>query len=223
MNAKAATRYGLAAQAVLLVAAAVFAFGYVSVAKDSELRHGCIPLCSMRPAYAGRERIAPDFSLPAVGGGTLKLSDYRGKIVVLNFWTQTCQPCVEEMPELAEFAEMTKQRPDVALLTVSADESVQAAKEFYLAQFGKEPPFVIGVDPNREVVTKAFGTTLFPETWVIGKDGAILARFDGRRDWTDGAFVEYIDALRTNQRCDVHVAKGVVSGVGKSLCEPQSD
>ncbi len=221
MNARSSTLYGTAAQGVLLLVAATFAFGYVTVAKDSELRHACIPLCSMRPAYSATERRAPDFSLPGLHGETIKLSDYRGKVVVLNFWTQTCQPCVEEMPDLVEFAEMSKSRPDVALLTVSADESAESARQFYVAQFGKEPPFPVAIDPNREVITKAFGTTLFPETWVIDKEGVIVARFDGKRSWTDGAFVEYIDALRTGQSCSVRIAKGEVSGSGKALCEPR--
>lgn len=223
MNAQGSTKYGQLAQVVLLAAAAAFAFGYVTVAKDSELRHACIPLCSLHPAYAGAARRAPDFALPGLHGETIKLSDYRGKIVVLNFWTQTCQPCVEEMPDLAEFAEMTKARPDVALLTISADESADAARQFYVAQFGKEPPFPVAMDPNRDVIRGAFGTTLFPETWVIDKDGVIVARFDGKRDWTDGAFVETIDALRRGQRCDVSVSKGEVSGLGKALCAPRQE
>lgn len=220
MKAPVSKLYGQLTQLVLLGVAAVFAFGYVMVAKDSELRHACIPMCSLRPAYAGHEKRAPDFALPGLNGETIRLSDYRGKVVVLNFWTQTCQPCVEELPDLAEFAELTKTRPDVALLTVTADESADAARSFYVSQFGKEPNFPVAVDPDRKTIEQLFGTKLYPETWVIDKQGVIVARFDGKRVWTDGSFVEFVDRLRINGVCPVTISKSKISGAAKTLCEP---
>ena len=72
---------------ILLAGFAVFAF--ISMAKDAETRRACVPVCAMRPSYAGRNRTAPDFELPKPDGSKVRLSNYRGKTVVLNFWTTT--------------------------------------------------------------------------------------------------------------------------------------
>src|SRR5688500_1699110 len=98
---------------IVIAATAVYAF--VSMARDSETRRACVPMCAMRPAYAARNRTAPDFALPDADGKQVRLSQFRGKTVVLNFWTTTCQPCLEEMPSLAEFAKVVAKRDDVVV------------------------------------------------------------------------------------------------------------
>ena len=85
------------------------------MARDAETRRACVPACAMRPNYAGRNRTAPDFELEDVKGGKVRLSEYRGKTVVLNFWTTTCQPCLEEMPSIAELAKVLEARRAKAL------------------------------------------------------------------------------------------------------------
>ena len=77
----------------------------------------------MHPDYAARNRTAPDFELPKLGGGTAKLSSYRGKIVILNFWTKTCRPCLEEMPGIASLGKALAPHDDMALLTISTDDT----------------------------------------------------------------------------------------------------
>ena len=58
------------------------------------------------PHYLGASLRAPDFALPEQGGGEWKLSDHRGKVVVMNFWTVTCRPCIQEMPTIELLAEI---------------------------------------------------------------------------------------------------------------------
>ncbi len=72
--------------------AAIGVYGFVAAAKDGETRRSCTSLCALRPEYAARNRLAPDFELPSINGGKVRLSSYRGKVVLLNFWTKTWPP-----------------------------------------------------------------------------------------------------------------------------------
>ena len=73
--------------------------------------------------YMGDDRRAPDFALPTRDGGTWRLSQHRGKVIVLNFWSVTCQPCLEEMPSLVSLANILEDRDDIELVTINADRS----------------------------------------------------------------------------------------------------
>ena len=132
------------------VAAAAFAvYGFVTVAKEAEHRRACTPECLIHPDYAGAEKLAPDFTLKDMKGRELKLSDYRGKVVLLNFWTKNCGPCLKEMPSLGELAHMVADRKDVAIITVSTDEGPVDVKDTLKSLLREEAPFPVLFDPGR--------------------------------------------------------------------------
>jgi peroxiredoxin len=162
-------------------------------------------MCHLLPDYAARNRQAPDFQLPTLDGGLLRLSDYRGKVVVLNFWTRTCPPCRQEMPDLAELAHAGRERGDFVVLTVNTDDSAESANEILQALLGGPPPFPVALDPDREVVTGKYGTRLLPETWFIDTKGVIRARFDGKREWTDPMVTDLIESIRGVQPCRIEL------------------
>src|SRR5580698_2846162 len=110
------------AQLAFVVVAALFVYGFVAVTKEGETRRVCSAPCFLHPDYMAADRRAPDFTLKDLQGASVSLESLRGKVVVLNFWTKTCGPCMEEMPELAELAKIVRDRPDVVVLTVSVDE-----------------------------------------------------------------------------------------------------
>ena len=76
--------------------------------------------------------VAPDFQLETLSGETMRLSDYQGKIVVLNFWATWCPPCVEEMPHLQAFYENNKDQAIVVIAVnlTSEDNGIDAVEEF---------------------------------------------------------------------------------------------
>src|SRR5262245_13537980 len=113
-------KYG--AYALFVGAAAAIVFSFVSVTREGEMRRRCAPTCLLRPSYAGYQKVAPSFRLKDLRGHEVSLDDYRGKVVVVNFWTRTCGPCLEEMPDIADLAKILRPMKDVAVVTVSTDE-----------------------------------------------------------------------------------------------------
>lgn len=213
------------AQFTCIGLAAIGVYSFVSAAKDGETRRACTPLCAMHPDYAARNRLAPDFELPKVGGGTARLSAYRGKVVILNFWTKTCRPCLEEMPAIAALGKALAAHPDIALLTVSTDESVEDARETMKSVLGgHDAPFVVMVDSESKVVREKFGTKLYPETWFIDAGGVIRARIDGGRDWNAALTIDLAHSFAAPLTCGVQFrdrrAEGPFAGICGELAPP---
>jgi peroxiredoxin len=207
------------AHLAFVVAAAIGVYAFVSVAKEGEGRRRCSATCLLRPNYAGYERKAPDFTLKDVKGHDVSLSSYRGKVVVLNFWTKTCGPCMEEMPEIADLARILKEKSDVAVLTVSTDDTAQEASDTLKALLKEEAPFQVLIDPDAKNVTGKYGTTLYPETWIIDKNGVIRARFDGAREWSNATVVQLVDQIRSGGYCEVQARDGKFVGKEAQVCE----
>jgi peroxiredoxin len=206
------------AQLAFAVVAAVGVYSFLTSARDGERRRMCTPACALRPNYANSNRLAPDFELPTLDGTTKRLSDYRGKVVILNFWTKTCRPCLEEMPSLADFARVVKTDPDVEVLTISTDESPADARDTLLSVLGVEAPFTTFVDAENTVVADKFGTKLYPETWFIDKEGVIRARFDGARDWMRPLHLEFARSLRSPIQCPIEFEKQNPDGPMAGVC-----
>lgn len=144
------------------------------------------------PHYLGASLRAPDFSLPRQGGGEWRMSDQRGKVIVMNFWTVTCRPCIQEMPTIELLAEMTQDWGDVEVVAVSTDRS-WAEVETIIPRNSRITSLL---DADRKVVTGQFGTKLFPETWIIDADGVVRFRFDGALDWSNPVALDLIRAYR---------------------------
>ncbi len=208
----------LLAQVGFVAVAALFVYAFVSVTREGETRRVCSAPCYLHPDYMGADRRAPSFTLKDLTGATVSLDSYRGRVVVLNFWTKTCGPCLEEMPDLAELAKMLRDRPDVAVLAVSIDDGPDDVKPTLQTVLREPPPFGVLFDPDSNVVAGHYGTRLFPETWFIDKRGVIRARFDGAREWTNALVVNYIDQLRRGDYCDVHIDGKSISGQGAGVC-----
>jgi peroxiredoxin len=139
------------------------------------------------PSIVGRR--APDFSFTHAGK-TQRLSELRGKVVVLNFWATWCPPCVEEMPSLeALHRELADEGGMV--LGVSVDENAQAYEEF-LQRF--QITFPNHRDPNRELAAK-YGTVMFPETYILDREGRIAKKIIGAQDWMSAEQLGYLRSL----------------------------
>ena len=205
-------------QLAFTAVAAVGVYSFLRSAQDGERRRLCTPACALRPHYANANRSAPNFELPTLDGSVKKLSDYRGKVVILNFWTKSCRPCLEEMPSLADFARVVSNDGDIQVITVSTDETPQDAHDTLVSVLGGEPPFVTFVDAENKIVGDTYGTKLYPETWFIDKNGVIRARFDGGRDWMRPLHLEFARSLRGPVTCSITFDQQEPGGAAKDIC-----
>jgi len=212
-------RVARAAQLAFVVIAAFFAYAFVATAKDGELRRSCSAVCALAPNYAAHDRRAPEFEFKNLAGQPVKLSSYRGRTVILNFWSRACPPCLEEMPSLELLAQRLKKRSDVVLLAISTDESTAEAADALRSLLGESSALEVLVDPGGDEVRRLFGTRLFPETWFIDKEGVVRARIDGARDWSSPLALELVDSLESNMECPIEFQKGAPTGNAAGLCE----
>jgi peroxiredoxin len=194
------------AAVVAFLLGAPFAFMMVRGFAESELRRRELPVRAMigdeafdavrdgeKPKlhYLGDDRLAPDFTLMDQHGKPWRLSEQRGKTVVMNFWTVTCKPCVEEMPSFEQLALIAAERDDVEVVAVTTDKDWASVQSL----FRPDSKLRVLFDPDRKVVREKFGTRLYPETWVINPEGVIRARVDGGRDWSAPIALEMIESL----------------------------
>ena len=187
---------------------APFAFMLVRGFAEGEARRHEVPLRAMlgdsayetfvdgdmpKSHYLGNELTAPDFTLPDQTGQPWSLKEHRGKTVVLNFWTMTCKPCIEEMPSLEQLALIAEDRDDLEVVAVSTDRNWSAVQGL----FKPGSKLKVLFDPEKKVVRDLFGTRLYPETWVVDPDGVIRIRIDGGRDWSSPVALDMIrEAIR---------------------------
>ena len=131
------------------------------------------------PDPVGRGSPAPAFRLPQLGeGAPVAMADLAGKVVLLNFWATWCKPCEDEMPAMQRLYRALA-GSDFELLAVSVDDDPQVVSEFAERL---QLDFPILLDPDEEVA-HSYQTYRYPETLLIGRDGVVVERFIGPRDW----------------------------------------
>ncbi|HXR40069.1 MAG TPA: TlpA disulfide reductase family protein [Terracidiphilus sp.] len=132
-------------------------------------------------------KAAPDFTV-SDGSSTIHLADYRGKIVLLNFWATWCAPCIQEMPGLQQ---LHRDRPDLAILAVSVDEDEDAYKRFLLQ---RHVDLITVRDPS-ESAAKLYHSEGWPETYIIDRKGIIRRKLVGDPDWSNPEIRAYLQGL----------------------------
>lgn len=132
---------------------------------------------------------APNFTVQDADR-KLTLTDYRGKVVVLNFWATWCPPCVEEMPSLLQMQQRLKDK-GVTVLAVSLDADEGAYRKF-LKDHGVN--LITVRDPDLKS-SDLYGTFKYPETYVIDRQGVLQRKFIGAVDWNDPEVVNFLSRL----------------------------
>lgn len=147
---------------------------------------------------------APEIALDAMykggntGGGAVKLSDYKGKWVFVNFWATWCAPCRDEMPSM----EMLNRRfgSELTMIAVSVDDDQAQIGRF----FGSDKPSFTVLWDNEKKSARAYGTSKFPESYLIDPEGRVAAKFTGPRDWYNQGTVQYFDDVLKGRRKPVN-------------------
>lgn len=135
--------------------------------------------------------MAPDFSLPDTTGAMHKLSDYRGKVVIINFWTTWCPPCREELPSMNRAWHKIRDE-GIAMLALNMGED-----EDTIFIFSADYPtdFPVLMDQSGEVIEQ-WPVKGLPTTYVIAPDGRIAYRAIGSREWDDADLLDKVRALQ---------------------------
>jgi len=140
-----------------------------------------------RPPRIGSN--APDFTVQD-SDRTVALHDFRGRVVVLNFWATWCPPCVEEMPSLVEMQRRMKAK-GVTVVAVSVDVDQNAYHQF----LKDHNVNLLSVrDPNQKT-SDLYGTFKFPETYVIDRQGVMRRKFIGAVEWTAPEITDFLGKL----------------------------
>jgi cytochrome c biogenesis protein CcmG/thiol:disulfide interchange protein DsbE len=159
---------------------------------------GVLVLFAM-PSYRQGEtsiagKTAEDFPLDLAGKAG-HLSDFKGKVVVLNFWATWCPPCVEETPGLNRLQKYIEARKGV-VFGVAADEDAAAYEKFLRDQGVIFPTYR---DPatkdNHSPIAAIYGTSMYPETYVIDRHGKIARKVIGFQQWDSPEMLAYFDAV----------------------------
>jgi cytochrome c biogenesis protein CcmG/thiol:disulfide interchange protein DsbE len=140
-----------------------------------------------RPARIGS--IAPDFTVQD-SDHKVTLSQFRGQVVVLNFWATWCPPCVEETPSLVQMQTRLKGK-GVVVLAVSIDDD-NAAYHRFLTQYHVN---MVTVRDEAKKAATLYGTFGWPETYVIDRQGVVRRKFIGPVEWTSPEVTDYLGRL----------------------------
>jgi cytochrome c biogenesis protein CcmG/thiol:disulfide interchange protein DsbE len=140
-----------------------------------------------RPPHVGTS--APDFTVQD-SDRKVSLQEFRGKVVVLNFWATWCPPCVDEMPSLVQMQQkMSGKGIEVVAISVDVD---QSAYQNFLKSYKVD--LLTVRDPDQKS-NNLYGTFKFPETYIIDRHGVLRRKFVGPVDWGQPEILEYLAKL----------------------------
>jgi thiol-disulfide isomerase/thioredoxin len=160
---------------------------------------------------AARPVPAPPIELPTADGKRFSLAAARGQVVVVNFWATWCPPCAKEMPSMVKLGEeLARQYPGkFRMVAVSVDDAPGAVERFFAGApyRGLPKDVVVALEPGAGDVTRGYYCSgrgacrpedvKFPETYIVDREGRIVAIVVGDIDWSEAPTKKYLQSLIT--------------------------
>jgi peroxiredoxin len=159
--------------------------GAIAVVLIISVLSGCYG--GSRPPRVGSA--APDFTVRDAEH-TVTLSQFKGQVLVLNFWATWCLPCVEEMPSLVRMQQRMQSKA-VTVLAVSIDVDESNYRRFLKDH---NVNLLTVRDPDQKT-NSLYGTSKFPETYIIDRNGVVRRKFIGAVDWTEPEVIDFLGKL----------------------------
>lgn len=155
------------------------------------LTQAATPLAKASIITEAERPAAPAFEIENLRGGNSSLADYKGKLVLLNFWATWCVPCTEEMPGMETLWQKYKEQ-GLEIVAISVDEGARGRIETFSKMFGIN--FHILLDPESEV-SDLYEVSGVPTSFLIDRNGKVIARIVGTDDWLSDDAVRLIQEL----------------------------
>lgn len=169
---------------ILITVLCCFSFSVAAEWQQPELSHNLSPMTKIIAAS--------DFELLNMDEEKRKLSDYRGKVVLLNFWATWCPPCIREMPSMERLHQQIN-ADDFSVIAINQMEDSDQVFAF-TGQLEVDPTFEILFD-SRSEVSQAYAVRGLPTTYLIDKQGNIRYRAVGGREFNHPEVVKIISDL----------------------------
>lgn len=169
---------------VLILSLLLAAFSALADWQQPELSHNLTPVKNILPAQ--------DFELNNMDENKVRLSDYRGQVILLNFWATWCPPCVREMPSMERLHQQVDAN-DFKVIAVNQMEDIDQVFAF-TGQLEIDPTFEILFDSTSEV-SQAYAVRGLPTTFLIDKQGNIRYRAIGGRVFNHPEVIKIINEL----------------------------
>jgi peroxiredoxin len=153
----------------------------------------CIALAACSRSGGGpaaQGELAPDFTFKDQAGKQYSLADFRGKVVLVNFWATWCPPCREEMPSMEQLQRRMAQRP-FAILGLSVDDSWEPVNRF-MKENGVTLPVYVDFDKK---ISTLYGSFKYPETYIVDKKGKVAYKVVGGTDWMSSEMLKFLEVL----------------------------
>jgi len=167
-----------------------FLLGAVALLYPLPSEHVPAPL--KPPVIEPLSQRAPLFEYRSLDGNVHRLSELKGKVVVIDFWGTWCPGCVEEMPTLQRLYEVYRSNPRVAFVIVSQNDTPAKVKAFVEKNHLTMPIYYIGSNPP----PKPLSPSAWPATYFLAPDGMLRGVHLGGADWSDISVQKYIEHLK---------------------------
>jgi peroxiredoxin len=135
--------------------------------------------------------VAPAFEIENLHGGNASLADYKGKLVLLNFWATWCVPCTKEMPGMQTLWKEYKEQ-GLEIVAISVDEGARGRVETFSKMFGINFPILL--DPESKV-SDLYEVSGVPISFLIDRNGRMITRIVGTEDWLSDDTVSLVQEL----------------------------
>lgn len=176
---------------VLVIVAAVGAIGLFKIYNDKLTAGQKAP-----ESIAGLKKLEeggmPDLVIEGLQGDKKKLSDYYGKVILLNIWASWCPPCVTEFPSMVKLAK--KFEKDMLVIAISQDTDRKDLESFLKQQGNLGANFYIGVDMEKKV-PELLNLVALPETYILDRKGKLVRKISGVEDWYSPDAIKFFETL----------------------------